>query len=447
MPFWSVTTSYVQQAFPLRYWLFVIYAVGVPTFISFDSTNRTHEYGLFNAWSITTILLTFTTAFLFFTVTILSKENVVARKVYFSRWMWRSLLIIFLLASICEPQFHIHANTRTDLYISVYRLAEWVLAFSLLLSIYSREPIESSANLMASLLGRICWAYIAIVWLILPIAPHLAYSISNSDLTGSHARLGGILIHPDSLATLAGIACFHALFRLSGIMRVAAFCIAFLTNALTYSRSGEAFLLLALALYVIFFGHGLMRFLGGIVGVLMLGAGILYANRIVVYLTRGNGLNNITTLSDRTYVWNDAVEAFKLRPLLGYGFMGGAKHAINEHWTYSHWIPPHAHNEILQALLSAGILAAVLVLCLFLNALWCSVRLSRIESAYFFFLFALVQLTLFAILAPLVTTQFGVLAAAFTISFVVVVDHNKLHGKAARVAPQHSFREIVSTTA
>jgi O-antigen ligase len=447
MPIGSTTTSYVQRAFPLRYWLFVAYAVGIPTFINFDSTNRTHEYGLFNAWSVTTMLLTFTTAFLFFIITLLSRVRIVTRRVYFLGWAWGSLLILFLIASVFEPAFHAQPDTRTDLYISMYRLAEWVLAFLLLLSIYSREPIESSANLMASLLGRLCWAYIAIVWLTLPIAPHLAYSVGPSDLAGSHARLGGILIHPDLLATLAGIACFHALLRLSGVMRVIAFGIAFLTTFLTYSRSGEAVLLFALALYIVFFGRGLIRLLGGIAGVLMLSTAVLYANRIVDYLARGNGLNNIATLSDRTYVWNDAVIAIKLRPLLGYGFMGGAKNALKEHWKYSHWIPPHTHNELLQALLSGGILAALLVLCLFVNALWCSIRLSRIGPTYVFFLFALVQLTLFSTLVPLLTTQFGVMAAAFTISFIVVVDHNKLQERASQTTFHNDFREVASLSA
>lgn len=446
MPLGLSTVSYVQRAFPLRYWLFVVYGIGVPTFINFDSTNRTHEYGLFNPWSIATMLLTFTTAFLFITITILSRKRVVTRKVYFSGWMWGSLLAIFLLSSICEPQFHTQPNTRTDLYISVYRLAEWVLAFLLLLSLYSREPLETSADLMASLLGRISWAYIAIVWLALPIAPHLAYSVSSADLTASHARLGGILIHPDLLATLAGIACFHALLRLSGTVRVVAFAIAFVTNVLTYSRSGEAVLLFTLALYVVLFGRGLIRLLGGIAGVLMLGTAVLYANRIIDYLGRGNGLNNIATLSDRTYVWNDAIEAIKLRPFLGYGFMLGAKNAIKEHWKYSHWVPPHTHNELLQALLAGGILAAALVLCLFLHALWCAIRLSRVDPTFIFFLFALVQLSLFAVLVPLLTTQFGVMAAAFTIAFVVVVDHKHLWDRVTRLDP-HNFHEVASVAA
>lgn len=441
MPTGFTTTSYVQRAFPLRYWLFVAYAVGVPTFINFDATNRTHEFGLFNAWSVATMFLTFSTAFLFLAITLLSKVKVVVRKIYFSSWIWGSLLILFLIASIWEPHFHTQSNTSTDLYISVYRLGEWVLAFLLLLSIYSREPIDNSANLMASLLGRICWAYIAIVWLVFPMAPHLAYSI---DPTLSVARLGGILIHPDTLATLAGIACFHALLRLSGVIRIAAFSIAFITNILTYSRGGAVVLLFALALYVIFFGRGLIRLIGGIASVLILCGVVLYANRIVDYLARGNGFKNIATLSDRTYVWNDAVEGFKLRPLLGYGFMSGAKNALKEHWKYSHWVPPHTHNELLQALLSGGILAAILVLCLFLNALWCSARLSQIGPTYRLFLFALVQLTLFAILAPLVTTQFGVAAAAFTISFIVVVDHKKLRDRAAQAELRSSFREIVN---
>ena len=352
-----------------------------------------------------------------------------ARRVYFSGWLWAPLLAIFFIASLCEPTFHTQANTRTDLYISIYRLAEWVLAFALLLSLYSREPVDNSANLMASLLSHICWAYIAIVWLVLPIAPHLAYSVGSDDPSGARARLGGILIHPDLLATLSGIACFHALLRLSGPVRIIAFAIALVTNILTYSRSGEAVLLFALTAYIIFFGHGLARLLGGLVGVLMLASATLYANRIIGYLARGNGLNNITTLSDRTYVWNDAVTAIKLRPLLGYGFISGAKNALKEQWKYSHWVPPHTHNELLQALLSGGILAGILVLFLFATVLWCSIRLSRNGPTFVFFLFALVQLTLFSILVPLVTTQFGVMAAAFIILFIGIVDHYKLQSR------------------
>ena len=179
----------------------------------------------------------------------------------------------------------------------------------------------------------------------------------------------------------------------------------------------------------------------------MLGTAILYANRIIDYLARGNGLNNIATLSDRTYVWNDAIDAIKLRPFLGYGFMLGAKNAIKEHWKYSHWVPPHTHNELLQALLSGGILAAVLVLCLFLHALWCAIRLSRVNPTFIFFLFALVQLSLFAVLVPLLTTQFGVMAATFTISFIAVVDHKHLWDRAMRVDRANNLHEVVSAAA
>jgi O-antigen ligase len=424
----SMERSYVQQVFPLRYWLFVAYAVGIPTFVRFDSTGRTHEYGIFNAWSVSTMALTFLTAFLLITITILGGIKLLARKVSFSAWMWVSLLALFAISSVCEPQFRTLPVKPTDLYLSIYRLGEWVLGFSLLLSLYSREPVANSATLMASLLGRISWISVAIVWLILPIAPSLAYS---TDATGAddvgHGRLGGALVHPDCLAALAGIACMHALTCLSGTRRVIGICIASLTVFLTYSRSGEATLMLALILYTIFFARGLVRFLGGLGAIVAAAAILLNITSIISYLARGNGLSNIATLSERTNVWESSLKAFAQRPFLGYGFIAGVKGALNDHWTYSHWTPPHTHNDFLQALLTGGIFAGALLLALFIKALWASIDLARRDPRYSLFMFVLVQLTLFAALVPLVSYQFGTLASLFVISFIAVVDHKALH--------------------
>ena len=423
----SMAKSYVQQAFPVRYWLFVAYAVGIPTFLRFDSTGRTHEYGIFNAWSISTMALTFLTAFLFITITVLGGIKVLARKVTFSAWMWVSLLALFLISSVCEPPFRTLPVKPSDLYLSIYRLGEWVLGFSLLLSLYSREPVANSATLMASLLGRISWLSVAIVWMILPIAPSLAYSTDATGADVGHGRLGGALIHPDCLAALAGIACLHALTCLTGTRRIVGFCIASLTVFLTYSRSGEATLLLSLILYTIFFARGLVRFLGGLGAVVAASAILLNITSIISYLARGNGLSNIATLSERTNVWDSSLKAFAQRPLLGYGFIAGVKGALNDHWTYSHWTPPHTHNDFLQALLTGGIFAGALLLALFIKALWASIDLARRDPSYSLFMFVLIQLTLFAALVPLVSYQFGTLASLFVISFVAVVDHKALH--------------------
>jgi hypothetical protein len=59
-----IQPSLAQKRYPIRYWIFVAYAVGVPNFVKFDGSGRTHEFGLFNPTSISTIILTLSCAFL-----------------------------------------------------------------------------------------------------------------------------------------------------------------------------------------------------------------------------------------------------------------------------------------------------------------------------------------------------------------------------------------------
>jgi O-antigen ligase len=131
---------------------------------------------------------------------------------------------------------------------------------------------------------------------------------------------------------------------------------------------------------------------------------------------------------------------------MGYGFIAGVKGALNDHWTYSHWTPPHTHNDFLQALLTGGIFAGVLLLALFIKALCASIDLARRDARYSLFMFVLAQLTLFAALVPLVSYQFGTLASLFVISFVAVVDHKALHKVHSRSYSRRSSAEYAPRT-
>ena len=430
--------SYVQQAYPVRYWLFIAYCVGVPCFIRFDVTGRTHNLGLFNPWSLATMALTFGCAFLFVVLTTLERGKMIVRKVHFSSWMWLSLLLIFSISTILEPNFVVQAKPATDLYLSFYRLAEWVLGFVLFLSLYSREPLATSVDMAIGIVARICWIWIAIVWIVLPVAPSYAYSYSADDASSAitYSRLGGSLTSPGVLAICAGIACFHAITCLSGTKRVVLFSIAAVSLLLTYVRGEEIAITLSLIIYAMFFARGTARMFGMLA--VILGATVVaaYWQAIILYMGRGNGVGNIATLTDRTNVWAAAFKAFWIRPYIGYGYVAGVKGALRDNWRFAYWVPPHAHNDWIQALVSGGILGGTLLVCIYGRAFYSAISIASEGPKYMFFFFALFQLAVGAFLGPLVTQSFGSLAAIFLVSFVVVNDHYVLRSSRPNGAGQ-----------
>jgi O-antigen ligase len=148
--------------------------------------------------------------------------------------------------------------------------------------------------------------------------------------------------------------------------------------------------------------------------------GALFFDRIVAYAARGNGVKNIVTLSDRTYVWQASWKAFLLRPILGYGAVKGVSNAIKDQWVFTHWVPPECHNEILQALVSGGILAGVLVLFLFVQIIWKGFRIRAYGEKQTFLLVVLLEVTFVGIGNAVISGGFARSSALFLLAFVGV---------------------------
>jgi O-antigen ligase len=147
-------------------------------------------------------------------------------------------------------------------------------------------------------------------------------------------------------------------------------------------------------------------------------AGVVFQGKVLDYLERGQGMRNVTTLSERTDVWNASFDAFWLRPYIGYGFIAGVKHAIKDHWNATNWVPPQAHNDFVQALVSGGILAGLLLLAIYARVLWVAFRNSRRSIKHTFLLMAVLQISTMAMIMPVVTVQFSRLGVIFIMSFV-----------------------------
>ena len=383
---WASST---QRQYPLLYWTTLAYIVGFPNFVQFDQTGRV--LNPINLTSVSLVVHAVITGYVLVVLLLLERRPIVARKVHFDSGLWIALLLELILATALEPTSRLTPPTTMALFLSLFRLGQWVIAFALIVALYSRTPPTRAAELVVELIGRCSWIWIAMVWIILPIMPAQVYGGSEEDGPGAVGRLGGQLLTPAHVAFLASVAFFYALFFFNRGPRKWGSCLfALLTIVLTGARTQQAGFLLALFLFAVVFSRKpAIRW--GMIGAtaLALLIGVSFAGGVMKYIGRGQNAQTIASLDDRIHVWEASMEAIRLRPVIGYGYSVGARNAIRDHWRFGHWIPPYAHNEFIQATLDGGVIALVLLLCIYGHVLWTSIREVG-RGPYQLFLFILI---------------------------------------------------------
>jgi hypothetical protein len=368
---WVAST---QRRYPLLYWTTMAYIVGIPNFVHFDQTGRV--LNPINLTSICTVAQAVITGYLLVVMFLLERQPLEVRKIHYDLGLWIALLLELILATAFEPTSRLTPPSTMALFLSLFRIGQWVIAFVMIVALYSRTPPIRSAELVVELIGRSSWICVAMVWIIFPIMPAQVYGGSEEDGPGAVGRLGGQLITPAHVALLGSIAFFYSLFFFTrGPRKWAACLLALLTIVLTGARTQQAGFLLALFLYAIVLSRRpAIRW--GMIGAttLALLIGVSFGSGVRKYIGRGQNTQTLASLNDRTRVWEASMEAIRLRPILGYGYSIGARNAIRDHWRFSHWIPPYAHNEFIQATLDGGVVALVLVLCIYVHVFWTSIR-------------------------------------------------------------------------
>ena len=413
--------SFAQRRYPLRYWILVAYCVCVPNFVKFDNSGRTHDVGLFNPTSISVILLTLLSGSLLVIMTFLNRGKLLQRPVKFAGWLWLLLLANFVISTIFSPPSRLTPAKVTDPFLCLFRIGEWILLFVLILSVYSREKEESATDLIVRVIASVCWINIGCVWFFLPIMPSLVYGASE-DITNSHARLGGVMVHPVHLSVLTGIAFFHSFFFLKSYRKYACCAFAGLTLFMTYARSEQLLFLIVLFAYLLIFSRkSVLRWFGIFSILSVIGLATAFYEKILAYLARGQGVRNITTLSERTDVWNASFKAFWLRPFIGYGYIIGVKNALKDHWNATNWVPPHSHSEYIQALVTGGIFAGALMVSIYVCVLWSAIRQSTRDPQHMFFLVGLLQLIGMSFIMPITSTAHGEVGSVFVLIYIGVI--------------------------
>lgn len=408
----------VRRLYPFRYWLAIAYMVGVPGFQKFDPNAPLHSYGIFYPQSIALIAMTLACASAFAVLTLSSSRPIFMRRIRIPNWQWVLLILILTIASFLSP--------RGSVLISLYRMFELGLLYCLIASLYTRGPIAESAFLLRDLLMKlvnICIGIISIVAVVLPSAG--LWSVSEMAPGELDFRLGGIVFQPNALGVLADIAILHTLIYRKGGKRVFLLCFYGAVLVLTISRGAWVGLVIAMMLYFLSAPGKMVKAYGALS---MLAAGVvgfLLRNVLIRQFERGNGLKGVETLSERVPIWASAWRAFRLRPWLGYGYIDGVKYALKQHGSHIPITLIHCHNEIVQALVSGGILCGLLVLFIYLHTLYRYVvqrlRHPRDRDSLFFFFVFVVSIT-GAFLRPTITYLHSPEASIFLLCYLACHD-------------------------
>lgn len=363
----------IRSRYPLLYWATFVFILGVPNFVHFDSTGRTRNP--LNLTSISSVLITVVVCYLLIAILMLSRQSLMVRRLRIHGWIWITLAAEVALVTALGPRGHSMPVTILSRLLAFFRLGQWVVAFSLIVALVSRTASEYVPSLTTRLIGRISWAWLALVWLLLPILPSQVYGGSEED---SHIakRLGGQLINPAHVALLASMAFFYALlFFPRGLRKWMALFIALITIGLTSARAQQAGFVVAFLLYAVLLSRkpALRWATIGIVS-FAISMAIPFSSSVAKYVARGQSIQTLSTLDDRTRVWQASVLAIEQHPFFGYGYSVGARGAIRDNWEFAHWVPPHAHDEFLEATLDGGIFAGLLVLAIYGTILWRATR-------------------------------------------------------------------------
>jgi O-antigen ligase len=393
---WRECNSAVRTRYPLLYWTTFVYIVGIPNFVHFDSSGRTSNP--INLTSISIVIMSVAAGYLLIAMLLLGRQPLVVRKLRLRNWIWTALLVELIVVTALGPRGHLAPVTTVSRLLAFFRIGQWVVAFALIAALVSRTAPQCVASLITRLIGRVSWVWISMVWLLLPIIPSQVYGGSEED---AHAakRLGGQLINPAHVALLGSIAFFYALlFMPRGPRKWIALLIALPTIILTGARAQQGGFLVAFLLYALVLSRkpairwatvGMVIFLAWMT--------IPFSSTVGKYVARGQSAKTLASLDDRTRVWQASIEAIEVHPLFGYGYSIGARSAIRDHWKFAHWIPPHAHDEFLEAALDGGVVAFLLVLAIYGIVLQKAIRDIRYGPTRLFLFLVAVQFAMDAI--------------------------------------------------
>jgi O-antigen ligase len=177
-------------------------------------------------------------------------------------------------------------------------------------------------------------------------------------------------------ALTAAIALDRALGKAQGrLLMWAIFLLSIMTVFAAQGRTGLACLVLGLAAVLAIRGRFMILLAGASVALLL---ALAFNQEILAYLTRGEPVGSLQTLTGRTVIWQGAWQSFMQHPWTGNGFGIGGRYLFVSIFAGSGTDWSMAHNGFLELLTGVGLLGLVpwsaAMLWTIANAYWFAVR-------------------------------------------------------------------------
>jgi hypothetical protein len=262
------------------------------------------------------------------------------------------------------------------------------------------------------------WLKIITLLIILPIFPSIGIFIDNSL---GIIRLGGFFVGPNVLGTLTALLASYYYFYYSGpnYKKYGIFIFTVFIIFATNSRGALLSFILAFSFSLIGSKKGLNHliffYFGGIVAAFI----ITYID----YLMRGVDISNLITLSERVPLWGKYAFEFPNSPIIGFGFIAGVKN-LGLIIPKIHWVAPHAHNDLIQSIMSGGIIMGILTFGIYVSLYRKCFRSSLTGKSQLLMKNWFIILFGYAMLTPVINWKLFAISGIFWILFITLIIEN-----------------------
>lgn len=272
--------------------------------------------------------------------------------------------------------------------------------------------------------------------MVIPIFMMLTIITINSDFGYSytqsgHYRLGGAIIHPNTLAAAAAIGLLIVFsFAINGTLKILIVFLFFLIILLTQSRSVTIALLFAIfASMLLTKIDARQKLIASMVAVSVIMVVVILGNSVSRTLP-GRSLEDIDTLTGRTQIWTDVVRLLSAEDVITFLFGRGAvfdKTVFigNEYGFQTHGV----HNVWLHVLTWSGFIPLILYILLYVQA-------SRVRAETQQSRFSFRALWYFLLIEGAVANQTAIYLNVETVAFAFLLGRAVVKQRARKCASE-----------
>ena len=293
-----------------------------------------------------------------------------------------SLIILLYLFFFLIYPFTLSYAGNGRYFIIGFRCYEWVVIIVLIINAFPMSNCSGNyTDHFINFSKLIIRVTISIVVFYAFLFPDAMFSITDERF-----RLGGSAIQPNRLALVCAFGIL--LFGLYGknISDLGHIAVCVFIAILTDSRMGLLLILISVYSVLLYRVNLYIRLFANTSALAITIILVMFVAQWVSEQSIQNYVenSNILTLNSRTVVWETAIIMFWEQPFIGWGFIDGPE-LIGSFSTQNWWNATNAQNDILNTLVSGGLIATMILFYLYYR-IWSVFFSKRGKQEKFFFM-------------------------------------------------------------